>query len=39
MRLEGKEEPILELLGMKRPFTALKDLDMDDIGKMVVDAL
>lgn len=39
VRLEGKEEPILELLGMKRPFAALKALDMDDIGKEVMDAL
>ena len=39
VRLEGKDEPILELLGMKRPFAALKALDMDDIGKMVMDSL
>eukprot|EP00986_Skeletonema_menzelii_P010082 scaffold4765_cov177-Skeletonema_menzelii.AAC.1 len=39
VRLEGREEPILELLGMKRPFAALKALDMDDIGKEVMDAL
>ena len=39
MRLEGKDEPILELLGMKRPFAALKALDMDDIGRMVMDSL
>lgn len=39
VRLEGKEKPILELLGMKRPFAALKALDMDDVGKMVMDAL
>jgi len=39
VRLEGKDEPILELIGMKRPFAALKALDMDDIGKMVMDAL
>ncbi len=39
LRLEGREEPILELLGMKRPFSALKALDMDDIGKEVMDAL
>jgi len=24
---------------MKRPFAALKALDMDDVGKMVMDAL
>lgn len=39
VRVEGKEEPVLELLGMKRPFTALKALDMDDIGRQVVEAL
>lgn len=39
VRIEGREEPILELLEMKRPFAALKALDMDDIGKQVMDAL
>lgn len=39
VRVEGKDDPVLELLGMKRPFKALKDLDMDDIGKLVIEAL
>jgi len=39
VRVEGKEEPVLELLGMKRPFTDLKALEMEDIGKMVIEAL
>ena len=39
VRIEGKEEPILELLAMKRPFAALKALDMEDIGKSIIDAL
>eukprot|EP00585_Thalassiosira_rotula_P010885 CAMPEP_0196142122 /NCGR_PEP_ID=MMETSP0910-20130528/11074_1 /TAXON_ID=49265 /ORGANISM="Thalassiosira rotula, Strain GSO102" /LENGTH=137 /DNA_ID=CAMNT_0041403389 /DNA_START=42 /DNA_END=455 /DNA_ORIENTATION=+ len=39
VRVEGKEEPVLELLGMKRPFTDLKALEMDDVGKMIVEAL
>lgn len=39
IRVEGKEEPVLELLGMTRPFKALKDIDMEDIGKMVIEAL
>lgn len=39
VRLEGKDEPVLELLGMKRPFAALKALEMEDIGKSVVEAL
>lgn len=30
---------MLELLGMKRPFAALKALDMEDIGKQVIEAL
>ena len=39
VRVEGKDEPVLELLGMKRPFKALKDLEMEDIGAQVVEAL
>ena len=39
VRIEGREEPVLELLGMKRPFAELKALDMDDIGKNVMEVL
>lgn len=39
VRVEGREEPVLELLGMKRPFKDLKALEMEDVGKMVLDAL
>ncbi|KAL9182292.1 hypothetical protein ACHAXT_012944 [Thalassiosira profunda] len=39
VRVEGKEEPVLELVGMKRPFKSLRALDMEDIGKLVVEAL
>lgn len=39
VRIEGKEEPVLELLGMKRPFKDLKALEMEDIGKLVIEAL
>lgn len=40
VRVEGKEEPVLELLGMARPFKDLKDLgDMEEIGKRVMEAL
>lgn len=40
IRIEGKEDaPIIELIGMKRPFAALKALDMDDVGKQIVEAL
>ena len=39
VRVEGKSEPVLELVGMKRPFANLKALDMEDVGKMVMEAL
>jgi hypothetical protein len=40
VRVEGKDEPILELVGMTRPFKALKDLgDMEEIGKLIIVAL
>jgi hypothetical protein len=39
VRIEGRDEPILELLGMKRPFSALKELDMAYIGKNIIEAL
>lgn len=39
MRVSGKEEPIVELLAMARPFTALKALDMDDVVVKVLAAL
>jgi hypothetical protein len=40
VRVEGKEDtPVLELVGMKRPFSDLKSLDMEDVGKMVMEAL
>ena len=39
VRVEGRDEPILELLGMKRPFAALKALDMDDVGKSIMEVL
>ena len=37
--VSGVEVPIVELKAMKRPFTALKALDMDEIIKNVVKAL
>lgn len=37
--IKGIDEPIVSLLGMKRPFPALKALDMDEIGKKVLEAL
>lgn len=39
VRVEGKDEPVLELVGMKRPFADLKSLDMEDVGKLVMEAL
>jgi len=39
VRVKGKEEPVLELLGSKRPFLDLKALEMEDIGKLVIEAL
>ena len=31
IRVEGVDEPVIELIGMERPFRALKSLDMDEI--------
>lgn len=39
VRVSGVEKPIVELLGMKRPFPALKALDMDVIGEQVLNAI
>jgi len=37
--IEGIHEPIVSLLGMIRPFPALKALDMDEIYKNILIAL
>ena len=39
VRVVGKDEPVIELLAMKRPFPPLKALDMDDVCEQVVKAL
>ena len=39
IRVSGVDKPIVELLGMKRPFKAMKDLDMDEICEQVLAAL
>jgi hypothetical protein len=39
VRVSGVDKPIVELLGMKRPFPALKALDMDDISEQVLTAI
>lgn len=36
--LEGKDKPILELLGLVRPFPTLKALDMDEVVEDVLTA-
>jgi len=37
--IEGVDEPIVSLIGMKRPFPPLKALDMDEINDEVLSAL
>jgi len=39
VRVSGVDEPIVELLGLKRPFPPLKALDMDSVCAKVVDAI
>ena len=39
VRVEGVEKPIVELIGMKRPFPALKSLDMEEVVENVLGAL
>lgn len=39
IRITGVEKPLLELKAMKRPFPALKALDMDEVVKQVLDSL
>ena len=39
IRVSGVDEPIIELKGMKRPFPALKALDMDEIIEKVLGAI
>ena len=31
VKVSGVDEPIVELKGMTRPFSALKELDMDEV--------
>jgi len=37
--VEDVTAPVVELIGMKRPFVALKQLNMDEIGKIVLSAI
>lgn len=39
VRVSGVDEPIVELLGLKRPFPPLKSLDMGEVCERVVAAL
>jgi hypothetical protein len=39
VKVSGCEKPIVELLGMKRPFPALKELDMEVVTAQVLKAL
>lgn len=39
VRVDGVDQPIVELLGMKRPFPPLKALDMDDVNEKILSAL
>lgn len=39
VKVSGYEKPIVELLGMKRPFPALKGLDMEVVTAQVLKAL
>lgn len=39
VKVSGCEKPIVELLGMKRPFPALKELDMEAVTAQVLKAL
>jgi len=39
VKVSGTEEPIVELLQMKRPFTSLKALDMEDVIKNILNAV
>ena len=39
VRVSGVDKPIVELLGLKRPFPPLKALDMEDVSNKVLAAL
>jgi hypothetical protein len=39
VRVTGVDRPIVELLGMKRPFPPLKALDMEEVAANVLKAL
>jgi hypothetical protein len=39
VKVTGSDTPIVELVGMKRPFPPLKALDMDDVTDKVLKAI
>ena len=39
VKVSGNDKPIVELLGMKRPFPSLKALDMDKVKADVLKAI
>jgi translation initiation factor 1 (eIF-1/SUI1) len=39
IRVEGVEDPVIELTGMKRPFKSLKALDMEEVLENVLKAI
>ena len=39
VRVAGKDEPVLSLVGMPRPFPKLKALDMEEVAAQVAAAM
>jgi hypothetical protein len=39
IRIQGVEEPVVSLIGLTRPYPALKGLDMDDVCEQILTAL
>lgn len=37
--IKGTDEPIVSLQGLKRPFPALKALDMEELNSKILEAL
>ena len=36
VKLDGIEDPVVELLAMPRPFSKLRELDIDDLAQSIV---
>lgn len=39
VRVSGQDAPLVELLGLKRPFPPLKALDMEEVCEKVLQAI